>query len=355
MSVTWTLGTMGLQSARREAAGAWRGYAMAFGAWAAWPDEAVPYPGAQAALVQQELATAASALVDVPLHEVLDDATDAGVLRHVASRLSVQGRMPWARLRLQSTPMSGAEMAPDGGVVLWRRYRLRCAHYLPHVPLGHKCGRLHGHDFEVVVHARISDGLADHDALDVVWAPWHMRLNYQQLNALEGLDNPTSECLSAWLWQGLRRELPSLVGVTVFETASCGAHFDGDAYRIWKDFSFDSATRLSHAPKDAAERQIHGHTYRLRLVMKAPLDAHMGWVIDFGDVKKAFAPVFDAFDHRPLHEMPGLSCGDLGTMVEALHGQTKAVLPVLERTLLRDGDGVGSECAETDEFIPLPL
>ena len=52
--------------------------------------------------------------------------------------------------------MSNALKFPaQGGVTLWRRYRFQAAHRLPHVPLGHKCGRLHGHGFEVIVHQQI--------------------------------------------------------------------------------------------------------------------------------------------------------------------------------------------------------
>ena len=36
-----------------------------------------------------------------------------------------------------------------GRALLWRRYRLHSAHRLPNVPPGHKCGRVHGHGFEI--------------------------------------------------------------------------------------------------------------------------------------------------------------------------------------------------------------
>jgi 6-pyruvoyl-tetrahydropterin synthase len=58
-------------------------------------------------------------------------------------------------------------------------------------------------------------------------------------------------------------------------------------YRVWKAFTLDSAVRLRHAPEGDARRRIHGHTFTLRLHLKAPLDQVMGWTVDFGDVKNA--------------------------------------------------------------------
>jgi 6-pyruvoyltetrahydropterin/6-carboxytetrahydropterin synthase len=35
---------------------------------------------------------------------------------------------------------------------LAKTYRFEAAHWLPHVPEGHKCGRPHGHSYEISVH-----------------------------------------------------------------------------------------------------------------------------------------------------------------------------------------------------------
>ncbi len=98
--------------------------------------------------------------------------------------------------------------------------------------------------------------------------------------------------ISSWIWERLKPALPELSWVTVYETATCGAHFDGSHYRIWKELTLDSALRLSARPDGDPRRRIHGHTYTLRLHLHAPLDQVMGWTIDFGDVKEMFAPIF---------------------------------------------------------------
>ena len=35
---------------------------------------------------------------------------------------------------------------------IFKEFTFESAHRLPHVPAGHKCGRLHGHSFKVALH-----------------------------------------------------------------------------------------------------------------------------------------------------------------------------------------------------------
>jgi 6-pyruvoyltetrahydropterin/6-carboxytetrahydropterin synthase len=218
---------------------------------------------------------------------------------------------------------------------------------------------MHGHGFEVIVHANQDLGSRplsiDYDHLDEIWAPLNIELNYKCLNEIEGLDNPTSEILSSWLWKRVKPVLPELSWVTVFETGACGANFDGESYRIWKDFTMDSAVQLRRAPPEAPESGVHGHTFRLRLHIDAPLDTLMGWTIDFGDVKTLFDPVFKALDHQPLHEIRGLRDTDTASVAEWIYQTTKADLPQLVRVDLFETEGCGSIVAQDVEGPALPV
>ena len=68
----------------------------------------------------------------------------------------------------------------------------------------------------------------------------------------------------------LKPVLPELSWVTVYETGSCGANFNGYEYRIWKEMTLDSALVLKQAPSEDALSHVHGHTYTLRLHLSAP-------------------------------------------------------------------------------------
>ena len=56
--------------------------------------------------------------------------------------------------------------------------------------------------------------------------------------------------------------LPELSWVTVYETGSCGANFNGHDYRIWKEMTLDSALVLKHAPAGDALAQVRPHPTR---------------------------------------------------------------------------------------------
>lgn len=90
-----------------------------------------------------------------------------------------------------------------------RTFTAECAHRLPHVPTGHKCGRLHGHSyrFEIEVSGRPDPTLGwlvDFAHIDeVVKTMVVSKLDHHYLNEIEGLENPTSELLAWWIWQRL--------------------------------------------------------------------------------------------------------------------------------------------------------
>jgi 6-pyruvoyltetrahydropterin/6-carboxytetrahydropterin synthase len=214
------------------------------------------------------------------------------------------------------------------------------------VPKGHKCGRLHGHGFEVIIRAHRDTGgetpPTDYEHLDELWAPLHRQLDHAYLNDIPGLHNPTSERIAKWIWDDLNGKRPQITSVTVKETAGCGAQFDGASYRIWKDVSLDCAVRLKRAPAGDQRRAIHGHTYTLRLHLSAPLDRVMGWVVDFGDVKALFDPLLQRLDHHPLHEIDGIADADVGSLARYIRSETAVLLPSLSRVDLFSTGGCGA-------------
>lgn len=322
---------------------AMHGHGFQATAYAVLPSSWAPYPGGEVATLQGCMERCTKRLTYGVLNDHLPQPTDENLARWIREHLGAPGV---ERVAVQSTPHQGVEVDSRDHAHVWRRYRFQAAHRLPHVPEGHKCGRMHGHGFEVIVHADQDLGDADlgidYDYLDGLWSPIDSELNYHCLNEVPGLSNPTSEMLSSWLWERLKPALPALSWVTVFETASCGANFDGECYRIWKDFTLDSAVRHERAPTSDRRYRIHGHTFTLRLNLRAPLDAVMGWTIDFGDVKAIFDPIFKSLDHHPLYEQPGLANGDTATIASWIYRRAKVDLPQLVRVDLYESQGSGS-------------
>ncbi len=98
---------------------------------------------------------------------------------------------------------------------------------------------------------------------------------------------------------------------------------------IYKEFTFEAAHRLPEVPAGHKCARLHGHSYRVRLWVRGPVGDKTGWVVDFGDVKRAFAPVHDALDHRYLNEIAGLENPTAENIARWIWRQLQASLPGL--------------------------
>lgn len=308
------------------------------------------FPGDETAWLDQRLAQGVTTLDYGLLNDWIPEPCDARIAEWLLDRSGLSGS---AGLALRSAPDRGAIVRPEGSRLAWQRFRLEAAHRLPNVPAGHKCGRMHGHGFDVVLFSTLepqADARTAQRTIADAWHPLHLRLHLTCLNDLPGLENPTSEVLAHWIWKGMQEALPGLAGVTVMETDSAGCHFDGQHWRIWKSTSFDSAVRLARAPEGDPRRMIHGHTFTTRLHLAGELDEVMGWVYDYGDVKRCFDPVFRALDHHPLYDHPDLSDNDPASIAAYIDAEMAAELPGLSRVDVLEKPGCGALlCRQTDD------
>lgn len=322
----------------------------------ALPENSAPFPGGELDVIQSRLTAQVEKLNYRLLNDQIEHPTDENIARWINLHCYVPGMQI---IGVQSTADEGVEIDMLGAAHVWRRYSFQAAHQLPNVPAGHKCGNMHGHGFKVIIHAnhKIGDGdlSIDYDYLDTCWAPIKEQLDHACLNDLRGLENPTSEMLSSWIWAQVKKTLPDLSSVSVYETASCGASFDGKKYQIWKDFTLDSALFYKKAPTGSKRHRIHGHTYTVRLHLAAPLDELLGWAIDFGDVKEAFAPVFKLLDHQPLHDVPELDDCDPASIAQWILGKAQGSLPQLFRVDLFETRGCGVTVAKVAGGPRLPF
>lgn len=116
---------------------------------------------------------------------------------------------------------------------LVKSFQFEAAHRLPKVAAGHKCGRLHGHSFRVEVEVtgevnQETGWLIDYADIKAAFAPLDEQLDHNYLNEIEGLANPTSEVLAHWIWERLKKALPQLSRVTVFETCTSRCDYRGE-------------------------------------------------------------------------------------------------------------------------------
>jgi 6-pyruvoyltetrahydropterin/6-carboxytetrahydropterin synthase len=314
------------------------------------------FPGGEVGRLRERLTGCLEPLDYQLLNDRIAQPTDENLARWVRARVDLPGV---EQVGIQGTRHQGVDLDRNEQAHVWRRYVFESAHRLPNVAPTHKCGRMHGHGFEAILHVNTAVGSrpigVDYDRLDQCWGPLHTEFHQACLNDIPGLENPTSELIASYIWRRIKPSLPGLSRVTVYETATCGAHFDGQRYRIWTELSLDSSIRLKRAPEADPRRRIHGHTYCLRLHLSAPLDQVLGWTLDFGDVKEIFRPIFLKLDHQPLQELPGIEDNDTECLVRWIKAQACPDLPQLDRIDLYETRGCGAILAWGDDSPALPL
>ena len=114
-----------------------------------------------------------------------------------------------------------------------REFPFDSAHRLPNLPPEHKCTRLHGHTYRVVVTVTgpVDPELGwvmDFGDIKDAWRPIDAELDHHYLNDIDGLENPTSENLAVWIWDRLLPTLPQLSSIEIRETCTSGCIYTGE-------------------------------------------------------------------------------------------------------------------------------
>lgn len=103
------------------------------------------------------------------------------------------------------------------------RATFEAAHSLPKMPSGHKCRRLHGHNYviEVVCRGTLNDKdiVIDYGELDRAVDELIIKsLDHRHLNDVYGLESPTGEVIALWCMRRLLTADLPVHSVTIWET-----------------------------------------------------------------------------------------------------------------------------------------
>lgn len=102
------------------------------------------------------------------------------------------------------------------------RFGFEAAHALPELPPEHKCFTMHGHSFAVDVAVEDTASLTPN--LQTIYDT----LDHKCLNDITGLENPTSEEVSRWIWNELKPVRSDLKTVIVAETCTARCIYHGE-------------------------------------------------------------------------------------------------------------------------------
>ena len=67
---------------------------------------------------------------------------------------------------------------------------------------------------------------------------------------------------------------------------------------ICKEFTFEASHVLPHHKGKCSN--LHGHSWKLTVYVRGPVDTETGMVVDYGDIKSSIQPIIDELDHAHL-------------------------------------------------------
>ncbi len=105
---------------------------------------------------------------------------------------------------------------------------------------------------------------------------------------------------------------------------------------LFVEFSFEAAHRLPNVPPGHKCARLHGHSFHVRITVSGPVDPHLGWVIDFADLKQAFAPLHRVLDHHYLNEVPGLENPTSEVLATWIWDRLRPDVPILSAVEVRE-------------------
>jgi len=103
----------------------------------------------------------------------------------------------------------------------------------------------------------------------------------------------------------------------------------GNTVRLVKCFTFEAAHLLPRAPAEHKCQRLHGHSFKVELTVEGTIDERTGWLIDYGDIADAFAPLLKQLDHYYLNEVQGLENPTSENIARWIWQRVKPALPLL--------------------------
>jgi len=96
-----------------------------------------------------------------------------------------------------------------------------------------------------------------------------------------------------------------------------------------KTFQFEAAHLLPHLPESHKCRRLHGHSFKVDVVVEGECDAKLGWVMDYAEIGEAFRTIWEKLDHFYLNEVRGLENPTSENIAIWIWNQLKPKLPLL--------------------------
>ncbi len=106
--------------------------------------------------------------------------------------------------------------------------------------------------------------------------------------------------------------------------------------RLVKSFDFEAAHWLPCFPDGHKCRRLHGHSFRVEVIVEGDVPPERGYLLDYGEIKAAIEPVKQRLDHYCLNEVPGLENPTSEVIAAWVWRALKPSLPLLAEVVVHE-------------------
>jgi len=99
--------------------------------------------------------------------------------------------------------------------------------------------------------------------------------------------------------------------------------------RLVKSFGFEAAHYLPSFPDGHKCRRMHGHSFRVDVIVEGDIPENRHYLIDYGEIKQVTEPLRKQLDHYCLNEIEGLDNPTSEMIAKWLWDRIKPQLPLL--------------------------
>jgi 6-pyruvoyltetrahydropterin/6-carboxytetrahydropterin synthase len=110
---------------------------------------------------------------------------------------------------------------------------------------------------------------------------------------------------------------------------------------LCKVFTIEAAHRLPNVPEGHKCGRLHGHSFRIEIGVRGPVDDETGWVMDFADITQVFRPIYEQLDHHYLNEIEGLDNPTSENLARWLWQRLRPALPLLSKIAVHETSTCG--------------
>lgn len=94
-------------------------------------------------------------------------------------------------------------------------------------------------------------------------------------------------------------------------------------------FQIESARFLPNLEPSHPCSRMHGHSFKIILTLKGPVDPKKGWVMDYHEITQVMQPLLQKLDHRVLNEVEGLENPTSEHLAKWIYDHVRKALPLL--------------------------